>query len=370
MRILFAAKTLNYSHGGAERVLTDISGALAERGHDITILTFDRPGEKPFYPISKKVRRLDLAIGNVDQPSQFLEILARIKALRKAVRTENPEIVVAFMHSTFIPASIALIGCGIPLIASEHIVPEHYGARRMEYALFLAASPFMKKITVVSEAIRSSYPALLRRKMEVMPNPIRQPKYIKKDNLEEKVILNVGRLDPQKDQETLIRAFARLAPHFPEWNLRIVGEGHLRTHLENLAKELNLKERVSLPGLTQNIDKEYETASIFVMPSRYESFGLATAEAMSHGLPVIGFVDCPGTNEIIKDGINGFLIESKDRVASLAAALLPLMEYQELRKRLGKKGKESLGSFTLENVATRWESFLRANIKKPTPSAH
>lgn len=362
MKILFAIKTLNHSHGGAERVLTDISGALAGRGHDVTILTFDPPGERPFYPLSEKVRRLDLAIGNVERPSQVLEILTRVKAIRKAVKSENPEIVVAFMHSTFIPASVGLMGCGIPMIASEHIVPDHYGTRPLEYALFMAVSPFIKKITVVTENIRKTYPALLRRKMEVMPNPIRQPGRKKTATPREKLILNVGRLDPQKDQETLIRAFARLAPHFPEWNLRIVGEGHLRTHLESLIMELDLKERVALPGLTQDIDGEYERAAIFVMPSRYESFGLATAEAMAHGLPVIGFADCPGTNEIIKDAVNGFLIQPKDRVESLIAGLLPLIKHEELRHKLGEGGRKSLRTYTLENVTTLWENLLRANL--------
>lgn len=363
MKILFAIKTLNHSHGGAERVLTDLSCALSARGHDVTILTFDQPGQEPFYPLSSSVRRLDLEIGKVDKPSRAWEILSRIKAIRKIVKSEKPDILVAFMHSTFIPASIALIGSGIPLIASEHIVPEHYGTRPMEYALFLATSPFMKKITVVTDNIRKTYPAVLRRKMEVIPNPIHQPSLRKTKTPEQKLILNVGRLDPQKDQETLIRAFERLATHFPEWNLRIVGEGPLRQHLEILVKELNLKERVTLPGVTQNIHKEYEKAAIFVMPSRYEAFGLATAEAMSHGVPVIGFADCPGTNEIIKDGVNGFLVDTKDRATSLAAALMLLIEHGELRRKLGESGKESLRSYTLENVTAHWERLLSGNVK-------
>ncbi|MCL4677395.1 MAG: glycosyltransferase family 4 protein [Alphaproteobacteria bacterium] len=363
MKILFAIKTLNHSHGGAERVLTDISGALAGRGHDVTILTFDPPGERSFYPLSEKVRRLDLAIGNVERPSQVLEILTRIKAMRKAVKSENPEIVVAFMHSTFIPASVGLLGCGIPLIASEHIVPDHYRTRLMEYALFLAASFFIKKITVVTENVLKTYHPLLRRKMEVMPNPIRLPSGNKAATSREKLILNVGRLDPQKDQETLIRAFARLAPHFPQWNLRIVGEGNLRIHLENLVMELNLKDRIALPGLSQNIDGEYERAEIFVMSSLYESFGLATAEAMAHGLPVIGYTNCPGTNEIIKDGINGFLIDPKDRVSSLEAALIALIKNEKIRRKLGEGGRESLRTYTLENVTTLWENLLLKNLK-------
>src|SRR5690606_11954559 len=117
---------------------------------------------------------------------------------------------------------------------------------------------------------------------------------------------------------TLIDAFADIYDKYPEWDLKIIGEGPLRPTLEEQIRRLGLEDRVSLPGATQSIGSEYRNADLFVLPSRYESFGLATAEAMGYGLAAIGFADCPGTNELIQDGINGKLAPSTDRTTSLA----------------------------------------------------
>jgi GalNAc-alpha-(1->4)-GalNAc-alpha-(1->3)-diNAcBac-PP-undecaprenol alpha-1,4-N-acetyl-D-galactosaminyltransferase len=219
----------------------------------------------------------------------------------------------------------------------------------------------LRKITVVSEKIRDSYPAFARRKMVVVPNPVKRPLpglEGLRDLTKRPVILNVGRLDPQKDQETLIRAFSILAPDFPDWDLRIIGEGGLRPELENLISELNLKGRVFLPGLSGDIDREYAAASLFVIPSRYEAFGLATAEAMTYGMPAIGFADCPGTNEIIEDGHNGLLAKGEHRVNALAESMEKLMTSKEYRKELGEKAAESHAQLTSESIAHRWDDFL------------
>ena len=362
MKIMFAVKTLNHSHGGAERVLTDIASAMATRGHDVSILTFDRPGEEAFYILSPEIRRLDLNVGQTQKTSSAKDMPPRIKAIRKTAGTERPDVIIAFMHSMFIPAAFALKGTGIPLIASEHIVPEHYKTRKLEYALLMATSLLIKKITVVSDAVRKSYPAILHKKMIVIPNPVKMPEDIKQKK--NKTILNVGRLDPQKDQETLIRAFAQLATNNPEWSLNIIGEGELRPNLEKLTEELNLQNRIALPGLKKDIGSEYAAASIFAMTSRYEAFGLATAEAMSYGLPAIGFADCPGTNEIIKDGLNGLLIKSDNRVENLAQALRTLIENDDLRQKLGKGGKKSLAPYQLEKIATLWEKLINEVTSK------
>lgn len=362
MKILFAVKTLNHSHGGAERVLCQIASALAEeKGYDISILTFDQPNGKSFYDLSPAVKRIDLSIGNAAAHSTFSEMLPRMKAIRKTAKREKPDIVIAFMHSMFVPAAVALIGSGTPLIASEHIVPDHYRKRRLEYAIFLCASLFMKKITVVSEKILKTYPAFLHRKMVVLPNPIDLNNSASgTGNTERKnVILNVGRLDPQKDQETLIRAFAQIAPDYPDWTLRIVGEGDLRKKLEALISSLDMGNRITLPGIIRNIETEYQSANLFVMPSRYEAFGLATAEAMSFGVPAIGFSDCPGTNEVIQNGVNGLLIEPGNRIDALASAMKVLIEHKEQREKLGNAGKQSLSRYKIDNILIEWENLLK-----------
>lgn len=349
--------------GGAERVLAEVTSGLAERGHYISILTYDRSGGKSFYPLDSSVNRINLGIGGSGQRSTIWETLQRMFALRRKIAETNPDIVVGFMHSMFIPLGIALAGTRIPVIASEHIGVEHYKYHPIEYLLLQFTPYFTKKIIVISEKLRNGFNGHLKKDMAVISNPVCVPKISAEDRVDsnpsQKVILSVGRLVPQKDHKTLIDAYAMLVDDFPDWNLRIFGDGELRTELEAQIKKLTLEERIQLSSTTPDIGKEYLSAQIFVVPSLYESFGLATAEALVYGLPAIGFADCPGTNEVIKHDQNGVLVLGERRTVVLAEGLRRLMSSPDLRKRLGDAGPDSMADFSKEKICDKWEKLLR-----------
>lgn len=362
MKLVFAIKRLENEAGGAERVLCLVCSALAARGHTVTLISFDRPGSSSFYDLDERVRWIQLAIGDTKRNARLAETLQRMLALRSKVVEIRPDAVVAFMHSMFVPAAFALAGTSIPVVGSEHIVPEHYRSRPLQWALLNLAVPLLAGMTVLSEAVRAQYPSGVRRRMTVMPNPVVDPSAstaVEADE-EDHMILNVGRLDPQKNQATLVQAFALLASEFPEWRLRIVGEGALRLELERLVTQLGLAQKATLPGVVREIDTEYQRAAIFAMPSRYESFGLATAEAMVHGLPVVGFDDCPGTNELVTDGETGILVRGHgDRAAAMAGGLRELMFDRERRRAYGEAGRSrARRMFDLDSVCDRWEQLL------------
>jgi glycosyltransferase involved in cell wall biosynthesis len=362
LKLLFAIKRLSSAVGGAERVFCTVCSELAARGHQVTVLTFDHPGGRPFYSLDARIRRIDLGIGDSSREARPGETLRRMAALRRVVREESPQVAVGFMHSMFVPLAFALAGTGIPVVGSEHIVPEHYRTRPLQYALLNVIPPLLSKLTVLSEPIRIRYPALLRRRMVVMPNPV-TPVNAKADPGAAKarhVLLNIARLDLQKDHATLLRAFAHVARAHPDWELRIVGEGPLRQELEKMIRDLDLEGRVHMPGVTSDIEAEYRGADAFVISSRYESFGLVTAEAMSHGLPAVGFADCPGTNELIQDGSTGLLAAAApDRAMSLSRALERLISDPDLRRRLGDAARSAIGQrFSARHVCDLWESLL------------
>ena len=362
MKVLFAIKRLASAVGGAERVLCTVCSYLVSRGHDVSILTFDSRGETSFYPLDPRINIIDLGIGDSSRPAGMIETFIRMKALRQAINKERPDMAVGFMHSMFVPLAFALVGTGVPVIGSEHIVPEHYRTRRLQYLLLIIASLFLNKLTVLSQSIRSRYPVIVRRRMVEMPNPVEAALDCAdvSDANEIFTILSVGRLEAQKDHATLIRAFARIMHRFPQWQLKIVGEGSQRPELTLLINELDMSERVMMPGVMVNIGEAYQSAQAFVISSRYEAFGLVTAEAMSYGLPVIGFADCPGTNEIIVNGLNGILVEpDDDRVISLAQALSTLLSNQDLRQKFGSAGRQSiLTYFSSTQICNKWEELL------------
>jgi len=362
MKILFAIKSLDVAGGGAERVLTIVASGLAVRAHEVAVLTFDAPGGTSFYPLDARVRRLALGIGPTDRPSGPGHFAARVRALRRAVRARHPDVVVAFMHSMSVPLTLATAGLSVPRVVSEHTVPEYYRGRAGQYALFLASCMAAARVTVLSRAVRDMYPPAVRRRMVPVPNPVALSSASSmKPQTSGRTLLAAGRLGPEKGHATLIDAFALLAARFPDWNLRIVGDGELRDELEARVARHGLSARVTLPGTSARIEDEYDRADVFAVPSRYESFGMATAEALAAGVAVVGFADCPGTNELVAHDHNGRLVSvapGADRAQALAAALADLMEDGALRERLGGAAPGSVARFSPDRVTDAWEALL------------
>ena len=110
-------------------------------------------------------------------------------------------------------------------------------------------------------------------------------------------------------------------------------------------------------GATDNVLDVYNKAAIFAFPSAYEGFGLALTEAMSAGLPVIGYKNCPAVNELIKDGENGYLCE--DGVNAFAQALDKLMSDEKMRKKMGKAAKEDMKQYDSEKIWNMWEKLIK-----------
>jgi glycosyltransferase involved in cell wall biosynthesis len=358
VKLLFAIKSLAGSGGGAERVLADVASELARRGHAVTVVSFDTV-DADFYPFESKVKRARLGIGRSDRPSGPLEILRRVRAIRTFATRARPDVAVGFMHSIYLPLGFSLAGTGIPVVASEHIVFQHYRTVPFQQLLVRLTPLLADRMVVVSEFARRSFPAAMQALMAIIPNPVAIPTPREREGAGHRLVLNVGRLEKQKNQRTLVAAFAALAPDYPDWRLRIVGEGPERPALERQVERLGLASRVELPGVRRDIAAEYAAADIFVMPSIYESFGLATAEALAFRVPAVGFADCPGTNELIQDGRNGILVGGPDAVHALAEGLSRLMDSAPLRAQLGQAGPDSVRRFSLAAVADRWEEVLR-----------
>ena len=140
MKIIFAIKNLSSAVGGAERVFCEVTSGLVNRGHEIIVLTFDSIGSSSFYHLDSKIRKIELPIGDSSSPANFLESFSRLKSLRKVIKEEKPNAVVGFMHSIYIILAFALNGISIPVIASEHIVIDHYRRKPFQFALLCISS--------------------------------------------------------------------------------------------------------------------------------------------------------------------------------------------------------------------------------------
>jgi glycosyltransferase involved in cell wall biosynthesis len=176
------------------------------------------------------------------------------------------------------------------------------------------------------------------------------------------VLLGAGRLEPQKGFDSLLEAFAGIAQTHTDWDLVILGEGTLRTMIEQQVQVAGLEKRVHLPGLVGNVGEWYERADLYVMSSRFEGFGNTLAEALAYGLPAVSF-DCDtGPRDIIRHEMDGLLVPPGD-VTGLAAALDRLMRDANLRKRFAERAVEARERFSITRIAGMWEELFERVVE-------
>lgn len=170
-------------------------------------------------------------------------------------------------------------------------------------------------------------------------------------------VLSVGRLDPQKDFATLLRAWKIVEDALPSAQLCIAGEGPERPKLEELIRSLGLK-NVRLPGFVQNISELLHNADVYVQPSAWEGFGLAVAEAMASALPVV-VSDADSLPELVSHGKTG-LVTPTGRPDDFARAILELLNHREKASALGQAARaEALARFSIERMVREYAAFYR-----------
>lgn len=168
-------------------------------------------------------------------------------------------------------------------------------------------------------------------------------------------ILMVARLDPIKDQATLLRAFAAAA--VPGWQLQLVGEGPDRPRLESLARELGLDPAQVLLGRRSDIPELLGQADLFAFSTTpAEGFGIALIEALAAGLPVIAS-DVPACREVLLAGDAGDLLPPKD-ASSWAQRLRGLLDSGTEREALASRAKDHADRYDIRKTAQRWYHWL------------
>jgi glycosyltransferase involved in cell wall biosynthesis len=170
----------------------------------------------------------------------------------------------------------------------------------------------------------------------------------------EALILTVGNLIPTKGHELLLRGFAGIKDRFPRLSLVVIGDGTERPRLEKLARELDIGERVRFQGRQSRaqVAEAMRIATVFALLSRYEGLGCVYLEAMSSGKPVIACRG-QGIEEVIENGVNGFLIGPED-LPGLIEVLSELLQKVDVQRRIGEAARRTiLQGFTQEQQAAR-----------------
>ncbi|MBQ9763232.1 MAG: glycosyltransferase family 4 protein [Phascolarctobacterium sp.] len=368
------------SKGGTEKVFCNMANALVDKGYQVLAVACENKEGLPFFPLDKRVKFL-----NVGKYSALTEFFLKIvtafyikSSLRRNKRTEyrtflmksriqpilqeyTPDIIISFTSDgTFLLKNLNFeLAC--PVITMYHSNAE----RILEGKIFWRALERCECIQTLLERDASiTLNTIQPQKVVVIPNAV--PQYEVISNLKSKTIVSVGRIDrKEKRQHILIEAANLLKNRFPDWKVEIWGETNVDKkyfkELEALILKYDLK-NVRFCGTTDNIQSVLKEASIFAFPSAYEGFPLALTEAMSMGLPAIGFKNCTAVNELIVNGENGILCD--EGVENFAKALEELIVNEEKRIKYGNRAKEDMKQYAPETIWSKWDQLIKELVEE------
>ena len=343
MEIVFTLASLG--SGGAERVVSLLANRMAEQGHQVEIICLKF--NDVYYKLHPEVK-VTLAM------QQTKNRLTEVFWLRKYVKQVKPDVVIAFTEGVYCFTIAALLRTRIPVIASERLDPSAMTWKRNLLKRFLL--PYADWLVVQTKTIKDYFPKNIQKKTSIIYNPVRLTPTLPRREGEKARIISVARLFPQKNQEMMIRVFAKIAEKYPDWKLVIYGEGPLRAELEALVSSFKLQERVLLPGRTEKVIDELRKSKIFCLSSDYEGMSNSMIEAICVGLPVVS-TKVSGTDELIQDGVNGLLVSIGDE-QGMTDALEKLIQDEELMKQMGEENREKASLFQIETIVNEWMKLI------------
>ncbi|WP_262705133.1 MULTISPECIES: glycosyltransferase family 4 protein [Streptomyces] len=365
-----------YGIGGTIRTTYNLARTLGEQ-HDVEIVSVFRHRDQPIFDSGPRVRLSHLVDlrksspsydgGDPDhgRPAQVFPVTeGRYKQysaltdrrIADHLRSLEADIVVGTRPG--LNVHIAREARRGPVrVGQEHLTLSTHsnGLKRALRAVY----PRLDAVTTVTEADARTYRGQMRLpgvRVEAVPNSVPAPGLDPADGTG-KWVVAAGRLAPVKRYDLLIHAFAKVSEARPDWRLRIYGGGAQHAKLRALIDRLGLYNNVFLMGPANPLDPEWAKGSIAAVTSSLESFGMTIVEAMRCGLPVVS-TDCPhGPAEIIDNGVDGRLVPTGDTDA-IAAALLDLINDDELRQQMGQAALKDSARFDPSRVAGRYETLF------------
>jgi len=294
-----------------------------------------------------------------NENQRLLSTIKTLFFLRNKIKKIDPHSILSFGEYWNNFVLLSLIGLRYHVFVSDRSQPDKSLGRFHDF-LRNWLYPKASGLILQTEKAREIY--LSRNKhhnIAVIGNPINQIIGSKVQEEREKIVLMVGRLIKTKNQDKLLEMFASI--NNPDWKLLIVGYDHLKQQnmdrLKTLAKDLKIDDKVIFTGKQEDTNKLYAKSSIFAFTSISEGFPNVIGEAMVSGLPVIAFDCVAGPSEMITDGLNGYLIPLHD-YHLFQERLGELMKNNELRRRLGDNGRESIKKFSSEIICENFYRFI------------
>ena len=365
------------SHGGSGVVATELGVALAHRGHEVHFISYAVPFRLGEFHPSIFVHEVDVATYPLFKyPPYVLGLTTKIIDVANEYGLDLlhahyavPHAVSAYLAKHMLGSSkikviTTLHGTDITLLGTDKSFYSVIKFSIEQSDGVTAVSDYLAKRTIaefnIKREIRRIYNFIDTKKIETLESGCCKREVYAPHG--EKVIMHASNFRPVKRVSDVVRIFAKVREKLPA-RLLLVGEGPERLFIQQLVKELNLRDEVFFLGEVDRIEHILQCADLFVIPSEQESFGLAALEAMNCGVPVIG-AKTGGMPEVVSHGETGFLLPVGE-TAAMAEAALSLLTDDSLLASFSKNARARASIFDLEKIIPEWESYYAEIMDNP-----
>lgn len=347
MRIVFVTQHL--TDGGAERGMIAYANALARMGETVCIACQENIGVD--YTLDKRVQVVFMRYDSNSHISNLKKLknhLFFIRSLRELSGDVLISVNLSLKHNWKVWA--ATLFSRVRMVYAVVNNMEKKNLDEKEKKQYERTCKLADAIWIQTEGQRSFLPKYVQKKIFRVKN-ILDRQFLDTQKIYHKEIchfVSAGRLHPQKNQELLIEAFARMIQRTGNntATLTIYGKGRVRTQnteekLISLIRKYHLEERVFLPGWVKDMEDKFAQADAFVFGSDYEGLPYALMEAMGSGLPCIS-TDCPtGPSDLITSGENGILVPVGD-VDAMSQAMEQLVRQPQQAEEMGRRARRTM----------------------------
>lgn len=372
--------------GGVEKVTCNLANAMIQKGHRVTILYRDSKEGGPYFSLDSRVEQHNILFENgMQRISEKLPWVLRAEREAKRIFSQNaaqavnakykgqqygpaiqkwleklqPDVVL----SCSIPSTKYVIedaGYTGPLVTMIHADPSVQFPKLSAIEKRAAEKSTVMQLLLPSalETARKYFPNL---PMEVIGNavfPAAQTADLKPDK-SEYIISCIGNICERKNQKFLVHVFSHLMKEFPQWKLELWGRCTSR-YASHLIWEIHRKgwdSRIFIKGETDHVDEVYAQSDIFSLLSTSEGFGLAVAEAMAAGLPVVGLKTCFGIRDLIQNGNTGFVVS--ENAECVEKKIKKLMQNPTVRAEMGEKAKLFIKKYKPDYIWDQWDNLFK-----------
>lgn len=377
MKLLYFTIQIHFL-GGLSKIVSEKINWLVGHGYEVSLCNIEKLDVITAYPIDPRVKliRGDISTTPGNAFTRIKGVVGAVDRILDIIKEEHPDVIIN-AHCPLVTWILPFISKSgsISLFRNDRIptIMEFHQSRQGleifnkkftdsfsgwlhqwsirwiygKYNKFVALTTEDKKAWNLNNCI-------------VIPNfsSISPREYIEDAPGNEHQIILLARLMPQKRIDLMIQVWNLLAKKYPNWHVKVLGEGDLRESLESMVIERGLQDSFLLTGSVKDVSEELEASDIICLTSEHEGLCLVFIEAMQKSVPMIAF-EISGIHDVVEDGYNGFLVPFGD-VYSYARRLSEMMDSKELRNRFRENGKEFVKRFDKEHVMGMWVNLFQS----------